>query len=116
MTDLRSTESLSMADDAAKTSALIGYVLMLLGSLTGICWFIGFFWALFKKEEAVGTLFEDHFQNIIRVFWWTLLWGVIGVISAIFLVGYLVLFIVWIWSTYRLVKGLARLSSNKAYL
>lgn len=115
MTDLRPPPFLTMADESAKTSALIGYALMLLGSVTGLCWLIGFFWAVFKKEEARGTLFEDHFQNIIHTFWWSLAWSAVGFILVFVLVGYFVLFAVWVWSTYRFVKGLARLSSNKPY-
>jgi len=115
MSDLRSNISLSIADDAAKTSALIGYGLMILGMFTGIFWLIGAIWAMVKQGEARGTLFEDHYSNIIRTFWWVLGLSIIGFITAVFVVGYFILFVVWVWSIYRIIKGLARLTSNKPY-
>ena len=115
MSDLRSKMSLSIADDAAKTSALIGYGLMILGMFTGIFWFIGAVWAMVKQEEAKGTLFEDHYSNMISTFWWTLGLYIIGFILAFVIAGYFILLGVWIWSTYRIIKGLARITSNKPY-
>lgn len=106
---------LSMADDAAKTNALIAYGLMVLGLFTGVFWIIGAVWAMVKKSDAQGTIFEDHYTNVIKTFWWGLIITIVGVILAFILVGYVVLLAVWIWSIYRIVKGLANLTSNKAY-
>jgi len=30
-------------------------------------------------------------------------------------VGYFILFAVWVWSVFKIVKGLAKITSNKAY-
>lgn len=115
MNDLRSNLSLSIEDDAAKTSALIGYGLMILGMFTGIFWLIGAIWVMVKREDARGTLFEDHYTNIMSTFWWVLAWSVVGVILAFFVVGYFVLFAVWVWSIYRIINGLAKVTANKSY-
>lgn len=115
MNDLRSNRSLSIADDAAKTSALIGYVLMILGMFTGVFWLIGAIWTMVKRSEAEGTLFEDHYINIISTFWWVLGVSIVGFILAFFIVGYFVLFVVWVWSIYRIINGLAKITSNKPY-
>jgi len=70
--------SLSSIDDAAKTNALIAYILMVVGLFTGLFWIIGF-------------------------------------ILAFVVIGYFILIGVWIWSIYRIIKGLAKITSNKAY-
>ncbi|MDA9555981.1 hypothetical protein N9R79_00565 [Vibrio sp.] len=99
----------------AKNNALIAYILMGLGFFTGIFWLIGVIWAMAKKSEAVGTSYYDHYQNISYVFWWSIGWSLIGVLLLAVAIGYLILFAVWIWSIYRIVKGIARVTSDKGY-
>lgn len=106
---------LSIADDAAKTNALIAYGLMAVGFFTGIFWIIGAVWAMVKKSDAKGTIFEDHYTNIIKTFWWGLGWTILGLFLLLLFVGYFILFAVWIWSIFKVVKGLAKITSNKAY-
>jgi len=115
MSELEQTSGLSARDDAAKTNALIAYGLMGVGLFTGIFWIIGMIWAMVKKDDAVGTLFEDHYSNIINIFWWGLGLSIIGFILIFFVVGYFVLLAVWFWSIYKLIKGFAKITSNKAY-
>jgi uncharacterized membrane protein len=109
------TVTLSSKDDAAKTNALIAYGLMVFGLFTGIFWVIGAIWAMVKKDDAAGTLFEDHYSNLIKIFWWGLGLSIIGTILIFVIIGYFILLGVWIWSVYKLIKGLANLTSNKAY-
>ncbi|MCQ8877081.1 hypothetical protein NQT69_03385 [Pseudoalteromonas shioyasakiensis] len=108
-------QPLSTKEEAAKTSALIGYGLMVLGLFTGIVWIIGAVWAMVKRSEAEGTIFEDHYSNIISTFWWGLGLSIIGLILAFVVVGYFLLIGVWIWSIYRIIKGLAKITSNKPF-
>lgn len=107
--------SLSEAQQQAKTHALVAYVLMVLGLITGIFWLAGAIWAMVKKGDARGTLFEDHYANIIKTFWVGLAVTILSLILSVVLIGYITLFAVWIWSIYRIIKGLARLTSNKPY-
>ena len=108
-------QSLSTKDDAAKTNALIAYGLMVVGLFTGIFWIVGAVWAMVKKEEAQGSIFEDHYSNIIKTFWWGLGLSILGFILAFVVIGYFILLAVWIWSIFKVVKGLAKITSNKAY-
>lgn len=111
----QTTQKMSAKDEAAKTNALIAYGLMAIGLFTGIFWFIGAIWAMVKKGEAQGTVFEDHYSNIIKTFWWGLGLSIVGFILAFFIVGYFILLAVWIWSIFKIIKGLAKITSNKAY-
>ncbi|AYA66592.1 DUF4870 family protein [Alteromonas sp. RKMC-009] len=108
-------QSLSAKDDAAKINALVAYGLMVVGMFTGIFWIVGAMWAIVKKAEAQGSLFEDHYSNIIKTFWWGLGLSILGFILAFVVIGYFILLAVWIWSIYRIIKGLAKITSNKAY-
>ncbi|MBY5991003.1 DUF4870 family protein [Ferrimonas balearica] len=106
---------MSAHDDSVKTHALIAYALMVLGLFTGLFWLIGAIWAMVKKGDAAGSLFEDHYSNISKTFWWGLGLSIVGGLLTFVVIGYPLLVAVWIWSIYRIVKGLARLTSNKAY-
>ena len=106
---------LSSEDEAAKINALIAYGLMVVGLFTGIFWIVGAVWAMVKKSEAKGTKFEDHYTNIVKTFWWGFGLSILGVILAFVFIGYFVLLGVWVWSIYKIVKGLAKITSNKAY-
>ncbi|APD92359.1 hypothetical protein BM525_21105 (plasmid) [Alteromonas mediterranea] len=108
-------EVLSSKDEAAKLNALIAYGLMVVGMFTGVLWIVGAVWAMVKKSDAQGTVFEDHYTNITKTFWWGLGLSILGFILAFVVVGYFLLLAVWIWSIYKIVKGLAKITSNKAY-
>jgi len=59
-----------------------------------------------KREDAAGTLYESHFTWQIRTFWWGLGWVVLGVATALFVVGFVILAVAGVWVIYRMVKGL----------
>ena len=101
--------------ESAKNNALVSYVLMTIGIFTGIFWFIGAIWAMVKKEDAINTPYYDHYTNIVKTFWWGLLWAVIGFVTWMFFIGGFIVLIAGIWSIYRIIKGLARTTSNKPY-
>ena len=50
---------------------------------------------------------------MIRSFWWALLWGVIGIVTIIILIGWAILFVVWVWYIYRHVRGLIALTNGE---
>ncbi|RDL45252.1 hypothetical protein DN730_06475 [Marinomonas piezotolerans] len=102
-------------DEQAKTHALIAYLMMVFGLFTGIFWLIGAVWAMAKARDAKDTLFEDHYNNMISIFWWGIGLSIIGVVLAAFVIGYFLLLGVWIWSIVKLFKGLAKVTSNQPY-
>jgi uncharacterized membrane protein len=67
-----------------------------------------------KKDDVAGTFLESHFRWQIRTFWFGLLWGILGCITTVVGVGWLVLAANGIWLIYRIVKGWLRLNDNKA--
>ena len=107
--------SLSQQDLDAKQHALIAYILMLMGLFTGILWFAGGIWAIVKQPDVSQSRFADHFQNLVRTFVIALVLSIIGGILTIVLIGWPILFGVFIWSAFKLVKGLVRLTSDQPY-
>ena len=108
----RSTEELA----GLKNVTMVVYALQALSFLWGITAVIGLIVSYVKRDDARGTVYESHFDWQIRTFWWGLLWAVVGLILALVLVGFLVLFVAWIWMIYRVVKGWLKLTEGKPVL
>jgi uncharacterized membrane protein len=97
-----------------KNVTMMVYLLQALSFLWGVTAIVGVIVNYVKRDDVRGTVFESHFDWQIRTFWWGLLWGVIGVLLIIvFGLGFLVMFVAWIWAIYRVVKGWLKLSDGK---
>lgn len=59
-----------------------------------------------KREDVAGTFYESHFRWQIRTFWWSLVWSILGAITLLVGVGFLIFAALFVWVVYRLVKGL----------
>ena len=81
--------------------------------LIGISAIVGIVLNYIKRDDVAGTWLESHFRWQIRTFWYTLLWGVIGCILAIVVIGFAVLFADFVWFVYRVAKGWIRLNEGK---
>jgi uncharacterized membrane protein len=97
-----------------KTLTMVIYALQAAGFITGG---LGFIVAVvvnyIKNEEVAGTPYESHFRWQIRTFWFGLLFGVIGAVTTLILVGFVILFANTIWVIYRIAKGWLNLNDNK---
>ncbi len=102
-------------DDDIKTGALVAYLCLVAGCFTGLFWLIGGIWAIVKRSDAEGSRYAGHYNNIISVFWWGLGFFLIGLILLPFVIGYFILLMLLIWVIYRLIRGLALLTSDKPY-
>ena len=103
-----------MTDEKSlKTAATVVYALQAAGFFVGITWIAAVVIDYVKRDDAKGTWLESHYRWQIRTFWWGLLWAVIGSITVLVLVGWLVLAVTAIWIVYRIAKGWLYLSENR---
>jgi uncharacterized membrane protein len=98
---------------ALKTVTMVVYALQALSFIWGLPAIVGVIINYIKREDARGTVYESHFDWQIRTFWWGLLWAVLGVLLAVVLVGFVVMFVAWIWMIYRVIKGWLKLIEGK---
>lgn len=96
-----------------KTVAMVVYALQAAGFFLGITWIVAVVIDYVKKEEVAGTWLESHIRWQIRTFWFGLLWGVIGGVLSLVLIGFVVLFADAVWIIYRIVKGWLNLAENR---
>lgn len=68
-----------------------------------------------QRPSARGTLYESHFNWMIRTCWWTIAWVVILAIPVGLTLGLLsfLWFIPCIWYLYRMIRGLLALNERR---
>jgi len=110
------------------TAAMVAYLLLGLGALIQIVGsglatpapmltivgIIGVVIAYIKRSEARGTWVASHMTWLIRTFWWSTLWAVVGwlvlLLLAIVLIGFALGPLIWIatsiWVLYRVIRGI----------
>ena len=66
-----------------------------------------------KRSDARGTWLYSHYRWQIRTFWFALLWGILGVLSLIVLIGFAILGVLTLWLIYRIVRGWLRLRNRQ---
>jgi uncharacterized membrane protein len=96
-----------------RTANLI-YILYLLSLVFGITSIIGVVMAYVNQGDAPDWV-KAHYRFQIRTFWISLLVGVIGIVTAFFIVGWFVLLFLVIWWIVRCVKGMKYLSAAQAH-
>jgi uncharacterized membrane protein len=96
-----------------KTITQVVYVLYALSYFTGITGIVGIIINYVKRDDAKGTWLESHFTWQIRTFWYGLLWCIIGWLTLVILIGFIVLFAGLCWMIYRIVKGWLYLNDGK---
>ena len=112
MTDPASNTNL----DSAKTLTTVVYALQAASFFFGITYIVAIIISYVKLDDVKGTWLESHFRWQIRTFWFSLLWGAIGVITFILVIGWFILAADGIWVIYRIVKGWLRLNEGKEIL
>jgi len=100
------------AEKRLRDLAAIVYGLQALALVFGVTAIAGVIVNYLKRAEVAGSWLEAHFAWQIRTFWWTLAWGVVGVASAILIVGFFVLIGAAIWYVYRIAKGWTALNDG----
>jgi uncharacterized membrane protein len=97
---------------------VVAYILTALGYFTllstGI---VGLILAYIKRSDVRGTYLESHCALLIKVFWWSTIWYVLGWLLFITIVGIPLAWLVWgvsyVWTAYKLIKGFLRIHAEQ---
>jgi uncharacterized membrane protein len=89
--------------------------------LMGIIGIAGVIVAYVKRDDARGTWLASHLRWLIRTFWYSLLWGVIGwivlLVLGLILIGIPLAILIWgaasIWVLYRVIRGYLLFNDSK---
>ena len=87
---------------------MIVYGLYALGILTGgLFALVGVIIAHLKSGQVDGVI-QSHLSYQVRTFWYGVIGAIIGVLTMIVGIGFLILFAVVVWQLIRIVKGFLR--------
>jgi uncharacterized membrane protein len=89
------------------------YAMQAASFLVGITFVVAVIMSYVKREEVRGTWLESHWRWQIRTFWFVLLWGIVGSVTALIGIGYLILAANAVWLIYRIAKGWIRLADRR---
>ncbi|MEM1151432.1 MAG: DUF4870 domain-containing protein [Pseudomonadota bacterium] len=99
-------------DPNTQGNANLIYILYLVSIVVGITGLVGVIMAYIGKDGA-SDLLISHYNNQINIFWKGLLYGLIGLVLSLVVIGILVLFAALIWYIVRCVKGMQSLSRGE---
>ncbi|MGF1736335.1 hypothetical protein [Photobacterium satsumensis] len=68
-----------------------------------------------KKSDAKGTIFADHYDNITKTFFVSIALTIIGALTAVFVIGYVFLIAAAIYTLWKVISGLAKITSDKSF-
>ena len=105
----------------AAVVALAAHGMMVGAPLLTIIGIVAVIIAYVKRDDARGTWAESHLTWLIRTFWWSFLWNLIGwlmfVVLGIVLIGIPIAIAIWvvttIWVIYRLIRGYLYFKDSK---
>jgi uncharacterized membrane protein len=96
-----------------KTLTHVIYGLYALSLFSGVTAIVAIVLDYIKLDDARGTWLESHFTWQIRTFWWGLFWFVLGGLTWIILIGWIILGVAFVWFIYRIAKGWLNLNDGK---
>lgn len=99
--------------DSLKTLGHVIYGLYAVSLFVGITGIVAIVLNYIKRDDARGTWLESHFRWQIRTFWFSLMWGFIGMLTSWIGIGIIVFIAAGIWAIYRIVKGMLNFYDNK---
>jgi uncharacterized membrane protein len=136
MADFPAPQSASAASTVPVTAGVLAYLLYGLGAvsalvssgmpliapLAGLFGIAGVIVCYVKRNEAAGTWVASHFTWLIRTFWWSLAWAVLGwlvmLTLGLILIGIPIALAIWfvagIWVIYRVVRGYLNFKDSRA--
>lgn len=105
----------------AAVIALVSHGFPFAAPFMGFVGIAGLIVAYVKRDDARGTWVASHLTWLIRTFWFSFLWGVVGalvlVVLGIILIGIPIAFLIWaiasIWVIYRVIRGYLLFNDSK---
>lgn len=101
------------SNSEVKNYVFIAYVTYALGLLILFTPVIGVILAFIKRDEAQGSIYASHIDWLIKTFWVSLIGLLLGRLTILILIGWLILLVTAIWFIYRVVVGLIKLNEDK---
>jgi uncharacterized membrane protein len=106
----------------AAIAGLVSSGFPLIAPFFGVLGIVAIIIAYVKRSETAGTWLASHYRWLIRTFWFSMLWALLGwlvlITLGLILIGIPIAFGIWIaatvWVIYRVVRGYILFKESKA--
>jgi len=99
--------------DKERNLVLLTYILFGAGIVTAFSPIAGIILSHIKVRDVQGTVWESHYQWLIRTFWIAFAAGVVSSFLVFIFIGVPLMIVIAIWFIYRLIKGFLRFNDNR---
>lgn len=99
--------------DEASTANVV-YILYLVGLVVGVTSIVGVIMAYVNRADAPEWV-RTHYRFQIRTFWIALLYGLVGALGCLIVIGFFFLLFVLVWWIVRCAKGMQAISRGAPY-
>lgn len=106
-------ESDISVDAGSRGNANLIYILYLVSVIVGLTSVIGLIMAYVGRGDA-DSLTKSHYDNQIGIFWKAFLFFIVGFITSVFIIGFLILPVALVWYLVRTITGMQALSKGQA--
>ena len=113
MTDADFSPEFYVTQRSARRVTLLVYALQAASFLIGLTLIAAVVINYVKRRDVQGSWLESHFRWQIRTFWFSVLWSIVGALTMVILVGYLILLADMVWLIYRIVRGWLALNDGR---
>ena len=103
------SESKPISDPRQVGNVNLIYILYLVGVADPLVGIVGLVIAYNSREGAPPAI-DNHYRNQINIFWKSVVFTLIGVVTFFFLIGGLIILLAAIWYIVRTVQGMQALS------
>ncbi len=106
------TDSLNPSRSDPLMPGKIIYGLYAVGFFLAVTFLVGVVYAYLAKGR--NPVLDSHLRFQIRTFWISLLIGIVGIVTSIIGIGFLVLIFLTVWGLVRIISGFLLLNEGKA--
>jgi len=107
------TEITPQTAESNKSLTHVIYGLYAASLVVGITYLVAIILNYVKLDDVKGTYLESHFDWQIKTFWFSLLGCVVGTVTTMIIIGFVILGATLIWYIYRIAKGWLRLNEGQ---
>lgn len=101
-------------DPKSGNTANLVYILYLVSLVVGVTALVGVIMAYINKGEAPDWV-QTHYRFQIRTFWIGILFSIIGALTTLIVIGWLIILLVAVWWIVRCVKGMQYIGKQQPY-
>lgn len=108
-------EQTSYAENKLIENAKLNYILYLISLAFGITAIVAVIIAYINKDDQMPDWLKSHYDFQINTFWKGMIMLIVGVLTAIIIVGIPILIFWTVWVIIRCIKGMKLLDAQQAH-